>query len=71
MDDLIKRAENYLTWDDNDPEVLDILQELVERVKELEAALEQIVAIEDKYNCGDWDEIEEARSIASKALGRG
>ena len=33
-----------------------------------EAALRQISAIEDKMYGGDWDEIEEARRIASAAL---
>ena len=32
-------------------------------------ALQKIAAIEDRYNCGDWDEIEEAREIANEALG--
>ena len=32
-------------------------------------ALQKIAAIEDRYNCGDWDEIEEARDIANEALG--
>lgn len=34
----------------------------------LVSALEKISAIEDRYNCGDWDEIEEARNIAKEAL---
>jgi hypothetical protein len=33
------------------------------------AALHAIAAIEDKMVGGDWDEIEEARTIARKALG--
>lgn len=32
-------------------------------------ALRKIAAIEDKMVGGDWDEIEEARSIAREALG--
>lgn len=35
----------------------------------LRDALQRISEIEDRYNCGDWDEIEEAREIANKALG--
>ena len=37
---------------------------------ELRAALGKIAAIENRYNCGDWDEIEEARAIAQEALTR-
>lgn len=44
--------------------------ELVEELKTLRKALQQISLIEDRYNCGDWDEIEEARGIAKKALGK-
>ena len=32
--------------------------------KELLDALRRIASIENKYNCGDWDEIAEAREIA-------
>ena len=32
--------------------------------KELIDALRRIASIENKYNCGDWDEITEAREIA-------
>lgn len=31
-------------------------------------ALKQITLIENKLDCGDWDEIEEARDIAIRAL---
>ena len=31
-------------------------------------ALKKISEIEDQYNCGDWDEIEEARKVANDAL---
>ena len=31
-------------------------------------ALEKIAAIENRYNCGDWDEIQDARDIANEAL---
>lgn len=34
----------------------------------LREALEKIAAVENRYNCGDWDEIEEARGIARAAL---
>lgn len=37
---------------------------------ELLAALKRISAIEDRYNCGDWDEIQEARDIANEAIAR-
>ena len=30
--------------------------------------LQQIAAIKNKTHCGDWDEIEEARALASAAL---
>lgn len=33
-------------------------------------ALQSISRIENEYNCGDWDEITEARNIANKALGK-
>ena len=33
-----------------------------------ELALRKILAIENKSDGGDWDEIEEARAIAAKAL---
>lgn len=36
--------------------------------KRLLDALEKISSIENRYNCGDWDEIEEARNIALEAL---
>jgi hypothetical protein len=32
------------------------------------SALQEITAIEYRYNCGDWDEIEEARNIAIAAI---
>lgn len=35
---------------------------------ELRTALERIAAIEDRMIGGDWDEIEEARTIAREAL---
>lgn len=40
----------------------------VKQIVTLKTALEAITKIEDRYNCGDWDEIEEARSIVQKAL---
>lgn len=40
-----------------------------EYADKLELALVEIANIENRYNCGDWDEIEEAREIAVKALG--
>ena len=33
-------------------------------------ALQEISLIENRYDCGDWDEIEDARDIANKALGK-
>lgn len=39
-----------------------------EKVSKLSIALRKIGAIEDKHSGGDWDEIEEARAIASRAL---
>lgn len=41
---------------------------LEQECERLRNALEKIAAIEDRYNCGDWDEIEEAREIATAAL---
>lgn len=41
-----------------------------EEIYRLRTALKEISLIEDRYNCGDWDEIEEARDIANRALGR-
>ena len=38
------------------------------RIRELEKALREIVAIENEMTGGDWDEIERARQIASTAL---
>ena len=38
--------------------------------KELIDALRRIASIENKYNCGDWDEITEAREIAKKAIAK-
>ena len=38
--------------------------------KELLDALRRIASIENKYNCGDWDEITEAREIAKKAIAK-
>ena len=41
---------------------------LAREVKKLRAALVRIDAIEDRYDGGDWDEINEAREIARAAL---
>lgn len=38
------------------------------RLEAYEAALREIAAIENQDNGGDWDEIEQARGIARKAL---
>lgn len=38
--------------------------------KELLDALRRIASIENKYSCGDWDEITEAREIAKKAIAK-
>lgn len=45
-------------------------RQLVERVKELEEALQKISAIEDQMYGADWEEIEEARGIADAALSK-
>jgi hypothetical protein len=37
-------------------------------IHKLKHALLEISLIQDRFNCGDWDEIEEARGIANKAL---
>jgi hypothetical protein len=42
--------------------------DLQTRVDTLERALRKISAIEDSLHGGDWDEIEEARTIANAAL---
>ena len=39
-------------------------------MKELLDALRRIASIENKYNCGDWDEITEARENAKKAIAK-
>jgi hypothetical protein len=45
--------------------------EHLERVyREYEAALRKIVAIENKMNGPDWEEIDEARAIANAALAK-
>lgn len=36
--------------------------------EQLREALQKIAAIKNRYNCGDWDEIEDARNIADSAL---
>jgi hypothetical protein len=41
---------------------------LIAAAPELLEALERISAIQDKYDGGDWDEINEAREIAFAAL---
>jgi hypothetical protein len=41
-----------------------------EEIDRLRAALKKIAAIEDDCYGGDWQEIEEARNIASDALSR-
>lgn len=41
---------------------------VTDREIRLEKALRKIMAIEDKLDGGDWDEIEEARQIAKEAL---
>lgn len=40
----------------------------LKQVEGFREALEKIAAIKNRYNCGDWDEIEEAREIAGTAL---
>lgn len=45
-------------------------ERLKDRIGWLEDGMRQIAAIEDRYNGGDWDEIEEARSIANRLLGQ-
>ena len=52
----------------SDTHPADRINALEARVKVLEDALEKIASIENRYNCGDWDEIEEARDIAQAAL---
>ena len=39
-----------------------------DRMQELIIALYKIAAIEDMNDCGDWEEIEEARTIARDTL---
>lgn len=39
-------------------------------MNDLIQALERISAIENSFDCGDWDEIELARTIANEALSR-
>ena len=43
---------------------------MIDATKELIDALRRIASIENKYNCGDWDEITEAREIAKKAIAK-
>lgn len=58
--------------DDTDELVVKLAREdvpaLVAEVRRLREALEKIVAIENKADGGDWDEIAEARLIAREAL---
>ena len=68
MDDLIKRAEDWLKerggYDGySEKDVADIITALFERVKELEAALEHVQS-------NDTDSLWRAKEIARKALGR-
>ena len=44
------------------------IMQLERHVARLETALHAIFAIEDRYTGSDWEEIEEARQIAGKAL---
>lgn len=44
------------------------LERLVNRLASYEAALREIAAIANQPDGGDWDEIEQAREIARKAL---
>jgi hypothetical protein len=44
------------------------LRQVREENARLREALTRITAIENRYNGGDWDEIEEAREIAQHAL---
>lgn len=46
------------------------IQKIYKENERFRAALEQIAAIEDKMYGPDWEEIEQARDIANKALGR-
>ena len=49
---------------------LDFARGLERKLAEAREALEKIATIENRYDCGDWDEIEEAREIATEALPR-
>lgn len=71
MDDLIKKAEEWINADLNSPMIgqgSGIMLALLERVRELEAALEQIIYEADEYEDSATSELV---SIARKALGRG
>jgi hypothetical protein len=45
-----------------------IIEETIKENESMQKALMLISAIEDQEQGGDWDEIEEARNIADKAL---
>jgi hypothetical protein len=58
MADIVERLRDDFT----------ILVDAATEIERLRGALRQILAIEDSYTGGDWDEIEEARLIARDAL---
>ena len=43
-------------------------EELTAEIKRLRTALQEVAAIENKHFGDDWEEIEEARGIATAAL---
>lgn len=64
------RAQLYGQVKDNAEykELLADRQEQVLRVFRLKGALDKIIAIPNKTDGGDWDEIEEARKIAKEVI---
>lgn len=51
-------------------EATEAIRDATRIISSLKNALERISKIEDRYNCGDWDEIEEARKIANEELSK-
>ena len=45
-----------------------LAEDAIEEIERLREALKRISEIEDQYLSGDWQEIDEARNIATSAL---
>lgn len=67
MTEDLRRAGDY-AFAGGMSQLVEAVRAQAARLATYEAALREIAAIENQDNGGDWDEIEQARIIARKAL---